>query len=201
MQTITNKKGQSFDQYMDEYSKANYPGVALTVDNVVLAIQDELPAVLLIERADFPYIGDWALPGGFVDKFETCEEAAERELQEEAGLLDIELEQLCTVSTLNRDPRCRTVSSCYLGVCAETLDLKSGDDASDAKWFCVDYVAKDNMYELVLKSDTKTLNAVMRVSRCLNGKIDINKTEIISQTGLAFDHAKIILYAIESLSN
>ena len=114
------------------------------------------------------------------------------------GLKGIELEPLYTISTPNRDPRCRTVSNCFVGVCEEALKLKAGDDAKDAKWFIVDYAAKGDLYELVLKSGKITLNAVMRIKRCQNGKIDVNASTTISQNGLAFDHAMLILYAIES---
>jgi len=200
-QEVVNKKGQTFSQFMQEYKKANYPAVAVTVDDVIFAIDKERPAVLLIQRGDFPFIDDWALPGGFVQIGESCEDAACRELKEETGLLDVDLEQLYTVSTPGRDPRCHTVSNCFIGVCPETLKLKAGDDAADAKWFVVDYAAKDDLYELVLKSDDTTLNAVMRIKRCPNGKIDVNASEIQSQQGIAFDHAKIILYAIEALFN
>jgi len=82
---------------------------------------------------------------------------------------------------------------------SSTQKLKAADDAADAKWFNVDFAAKDDLYELVLKADGITLNAVMRIKRCKNGKIDVNASEIVSQKGIAFDHAMLILYAVESL--
>ena len=41
--------------------------------------------VLLIQRARKPYFGMWSLPGGRLEPGETPEQAAERELKEEAG--------------------------------------------------------------------------------------------------------------------
>ena len=63
-----------------------YPRAALTVDCVVFGLDDSELKVLLIERALEPFKGKWALPGGFVRVDETLDEAARRELGEEAGL-------------------------------------------------------------------------------------------------------------------
>jgi len=201
MSITINKKGQTLEEFLAEYKTLGYPSVAVTVDDVVLAINNERLAVLMIKRANFPYIYDWALPGGFVEDHESCEQAAARELAEETGLQDIELEQLYTVSTPNRDPRVRCVSNVFVGFCPKALPVIASDDAEDAAWFTLDFAAKDDMYELVLQSEKETLNAVMRINRCKNGKIDINASEILSQNGIGFDHAKLILYAIETLSN
>mgnify|MGYP001576306194 FL=1 len=63
-----------------------YPRSALTVDCVVFGLDESELKVLLIERALEPFKGKWALPGGFVRVDETLDEAARRELAEEAGL-------------------------------------------------------------------------------------------------------------------
>src|SRR5436190_20091201 len=87
-----------------------YPRAALTVDCVVFGFDESELKVLLIERGLEPFRGKWALPGGFVRVDETVDEAARRELAEEAGLKDVFLEQLYTFGTLDRDPRERVVS-------------------------------------------------------------------------------------------
>ncbi len=43
-----------------------YPRPAITVDAVVFAENPE-PKVLLIQRKNPPFQGQWAFPGGFVD--------------------------------------------------------------------------------------------------------------------------------------
>ena len=44
------------------------------------------PKVLLIKRAIDPHLGEWALPGGYMDMGEQWNETAARELQEETGI-------------------------------------------------------------------------------------------------------------------
>src|SRR5450755_3124811 len=90
-----------------------YPRAALTVDCVVFGLDESELKVLLIQRALEPFKGKWALPGGFVRVDETLDEAARRELTEEAGLRDVFLEQLFTFGTVARDPRERVVSVAY----------------------------------------------------------------------------------------
>src|SRR5437879_8931177 len=82
-----------------------YPRAALTVDCVVFGFDEGELKVLLIQRALEPFKGEWALPGGFVRVDETLDEAARRELAEEAGLEDVFLEQLYTFGAGDRDPR------------------------------------------------------------------------------------------------
>lgn len=115
-----------------------YPRPALTVDCVVFGLDENDLKVLLIERALEPFVGQWALPGGFVQMNETLEEAAMRELRDETGLARVYLEQLYTYGTIDRDPRDRVVSVAYYAL------VKLGDhrvqaatDARDAAWFAV----------------------------------------------------------------
>ena len=92
--------------------------------------------VLLIKRAQEPYRGLYALPGGFLDIQETLEEAALRELEEETGLKTPHLAQVHTFSTLGRDPRDRVISTCFAAILPDTslIDLKAGSDAADLLW-------------------------------------------------------------------
>ena len=87
-----------------------YPRAALTVDCVVFGLDESELKLLLIQRALEPFKGKWALPGGFVRVDETLDEAARRELVEEAGLKNVFLEQLYTFGGVDRDPRERIVS-------------------------------------------------------------------------------------------
>jgi len=114
----------------------DYPRPAVTVDAVIVRRKAERNEVLLIRRKHYPYEGMWALPGGFVDMEETCEEAIVRELIEETNLKVPELRQMHTFSALGRDPRGRTISVTFFGI-SDPSDsaVEGGDDASEASWF------------------------------------------------------------------
>ena len=116
-----------------------YPRPALTVDCAIFCKTNQMYHVLLIERANPPFKGEWAFPGGFVDMDEDLETAAYRELKEETGFEGIKLEQYRTYGTVNRDPRGRTVSVVYTGIIErnELPVVKGDDDAAQAQWIAI----------------------------------------------------------------
>lgn len=122
-----------------------YPHAALTCDSLIFgrenskSREDDNLFVLLIQRANEPYQGCWALPGGFMEIDETLEECAARELMEETRLSGIELHQLRAYSTVNRDPRERVVTVTFWGVVDKSAyTAVAGDDAAQAKWFNIE---------------------------------------------------------------
>ncbi len=120
-----------------------YPRPALTVDCVVFGFDESELKVLLVERALEPFKGSWALPGGFVHVNETIDDAARRELAEEAGLTNVFLEQLYTFGTVGRDPRERIVSVAHFAlVKLSDYHVRAAADAADARWFPVSKVPK-----------------------------------------------------------
>ncbi len=113
-----------------------YPRAALTVDCVVFGLDDEDLKVLLIERGGKPFVGSWALPGGFVEIDETIEVAAQRELSEETGLGTVFLEQLFTFGQVERDPRERVVSVAYYALLnIRDHRVRAATDARGVGWF------------------------------------------------------------------
>ena len=121
------------------YDPGAYPPFAVTADLVVLTIRQAALSVLLINRGGDPYVGQWALPGGFVGAEEDLEAAARRELAEETGVGDagLYLEQLRSYGGPGRDPRMRVVSVAWLTLAADLPEPVAGDDAADARWFPV----------------------------------------------------------------
>ncbi len=119
-----------------------YPRPAVTVDIIIVRNPCDDPELLLIQRLNPPFKDAWAIPGGFVDMDETCEEAAHRELLEETGLDDIILHQFKTYSDVNRDPRGRTISVVYSGIAKNDSIAQAGDDASSTRWFKLNHLPK-----------------------------------------------------------
>lgn len=112
-----------------------YPRPALTVDCVVFGFDEGELKVALIRRANEPYRGRWALPGGYVELDESLEEAARRELREETGIERLYLEQLYTFGAVDRDPRERVVSVAYYAlVSLAEQRMRAATDATDAAW-------------------------------------------------------------------
>ena len=113
-----------------------YPRPAVTADCVVIgSAADSSRYVLLIQRGNEPYKGCWALPGGFMDMDETLEQCALRELKEETGLTPSgDITELKSFSTVDRDPRGRTITVAFL-IETPLTEAKGGDDAADARWF------------------------------------------------------------------
>ena len=115
-----------------------YPRPALTVDCVVFGLDEEDLKVLLIRRGLEPFQGRWAIPGGFVRMDESLEDAARRELQEEAGIRPNLLEQLYTFGAPDRDPRGRVVTVAYFALVKLTdYRVQAATDAREAAWFSV----------------------------------------------------------------
>jgi ADP-ribose pyrophosphatase YjhB (NUDIX family) len=108
----------------------------LAVDLAVLTVRENLLQVLVVERANEPYQGYTALPGGFLREGEDLREAAERELKEETGLdgAVLHLEQLATYGAPGRDPRGRVVSVAYLAIAPDLPIPTAGTDARSARW-------------------------------------------------------------------
>src|SRR5688572_13139245 len=110
----------------------------VTVDIVIFTIQQGVLKVLLVKRRIDPFIGQFAIPGGFVLADEDLEQAALRELREETGVSDVYLEQLYSFGKPDRDPRGRIVTVAYFALISADRKLKAGSDAAEAAWYAMD---------------------------------------------------------------
>lgn len=127
------------------YTSEDFPPFAVTADLVILTVREGALCVLLIERADEPFAGVEALPGGFVGPEQTLADAARTKLAAKTGveIAPIHLEQLQTYGEPDRDPRMRVVSVAWLALAADLPEPVAGVDARNARWAPVDEVAAD----------------------------------------------------------
>lgn len=86
-----------------------------------------------MKRAQAPFKGRWALPGGFVTYGERVEAAALRELKEETGVDATILRLVGVYSDARRDPRGHTVSVAFL-MRPRSTKVVGGDDAAEAEF-------------------------------------------------------------------
>jgi 8-oxo-dGTP diphosphatase len=218
-----NKQGLTEEEFLRRYDAGKYDRPSVAVDMLIFTVMDEAKAnnreipgkalkLLLIKRGDHPFMGQWALPGGFVEIDESIDAAAERELREETGLDRIYLEQLYTWGDVRRDPRTRNISCSYLAlVDSAALRVQAGDDAVAAQWFQVRYrvvgkkevmleqgLATEKQVELTLTSASETLAATVKVTKIAESR---GVREVVESPEIAFDHAKIIEYALTGLRN
>jgi 8-oxo-dGTP diphosphatase len=99
--------------------KGEYVAPILVVDCVVFQLIDDELFVLLVQRQQDPFKGDWALPGAYCAAGETTSDAMARMLKAKAGVETEDLhlvEQLYTFDTVARDPRGHAVSVTYMGL-------------------------------------------------------------------------------------
>ena len=93
------------------------------------AIIDSDGGIIIIERSNPPF--GWALPGGFVDNYESLEDAVQREMKEETNLELVDLRQFHAYSTPGRDPRFHTIGIVFT---AKGKGVpRAGDDAAKLK--------------------------------------------------------------------
>ena len=116
----------------------------VSTDTVIFGFENNCIKVLLYKRAQNPFKGSWALPGGFLIKGELIEQAARRILKDTTGVEDIYLEEVGVFDQLDRFPSWRVFTVGYFAlVNPRRYDLiSSGMFTLEAKWFKIDELPK-----------------------------------------------------------
>lgn len=92
------------------------------------------PEILLVKPSRGVARGHWTLPGGFVNAFETPEEAARRELREEVGL---EIDELTLETTVTYGHHGAPYPILGIGFTARAASREltlSPDEIAEARW-------------------------------------------------------------------
>ena len=182
---LRDDNGLTEEEFLKQYDPDRYEKPAVTADMLIFTAdpaKDFVLELLMIQRKGHPYIGKWAIPGGFVEMNESVDAAAARELEEETGLKDIYMEQLYTFGEVERDPRMRVISVAYMALLAkDRLKPVAGDDAVAVRWFTVHWDDKNGRDRLWLESEDGTI--------------------ILQEDDIAFDHEQVIKTALRRLRN
>lgn len=99
--------------FLHGYDPDRYDRPSVAVDCVTFGMMDGQLVVLLSRRSQYPFLGDWSLPGTFVRIDESPEVAAERVLRDKAGLAGVAPEQVHCFGAVDRDPRMRIITIAY----------------------------------------------------------------------------------------
>ena len=201
---------QNEKNFLENYRLEDYPRPSVTADIVVFKIRSQKTdnfrkdpkgflSLLLIKRGDYPYLGHWALPGGFLSPGESIDECALREVREETSVEPASLMSIGLFSEPGRDPRGWIISNAFVSVIGTDEELQcSGDDAADAQWFDVSFEMDEERYILELCKGDINIRAVLEEEQSRFGTTSFS---IIDSGELAFDHARIIAQALSALRN
>ena len=122
------------------------PGV--TVDAIIFTVNEGKLKVLLVKRGNEPYAGVWSIPGGFITKGESLEEAALRVMKDKTGVDKVYLEQLYTFGSPERDPRSRVITVSYFALIPwKHLKHPKSEKITDLAWFSIEELPKELAFD------------------------------------------------------
>lgn len=215
------------EEFLKNYDPSEFERPSVTNDVLIFTTDDmveensrKVPRkglqILLVKRNDYPFKDKWAIPGGFVRMNESLEEGAIRRLREETGIDNVYIEQLYTFGEVSRDPRTRVISIANVALIAkENINYKKADENMETKWF---WIKKElinssvddryiiNKYKLNMVSEDKKVSISYDICEKTEKTITRrNETDYVvseySKDELAFDHGKIIDFAVERIRN
>lgn len=109
---------------------------------------------LLVKRANAPSQGRWAVPGGKIRLGETLQEAAQREVFEETGIIVKAMEPLLTFDLIERSKDGKILFH-YVIVDLNAVyisgELTPGDDALKAVWAQANDLERYNLSAATIK--------------------------------------------------
>ena len=215
------------EEFLRNYDPNQFERPSVTNDVLIFTTDDRIEKnsrkvprkglqILLVKRNEYPYKDKWAVPGGFVRMDESLEEGAVRRLREETGIDNVYMEQLYTFGEVSRDPRTRVISVANVALIAkENINYKKAEKNMETRWF---WVKKEllnsfnndkciiNKYKLNLISEDEEVKISYDICEKIEKTI-IRKTTSDytlsedSKDELAFDHGKIIDFAVERIRN
>ena len=200
------------------YSDSIYEKPSVTVDGVVFRIKSiknsnyrKLPEkklqVFLSNRKFAPFKDKFGVIGTFINLNNELNETVKLCVKNKVNLQNYYFEQLFTFGEKTRDPRSRVLSVSYLFLTNAEEKLENGE------WFDIDLIETNSTseqtkngykitknYNLNLKNENTTLTNKLKLAI---EKINLEEKQelFLEENSLAFDHLRIIFYALERLKN
>lgn len=206
-----NDKGETLEEFLAHYDDSQYKHPSNTVDMILMSVHENRLKLLLVRRGNHPFIGSWALPGGFVEFDEDLEDAVLRELSEETHITDAAyFRQLYTLGNADRDPRTRIITTGYLSLTPweNVKQAAAGDDAADTAWFTltkqtqsIDTEGRISILSLVCEERNLHMEFEITDEAKHNYIATTSKMLDTSNCELAADHIKLINMAIDQLQH
>ena len=205
------KEYKSEAEFLADYNVNKYKQLSLSADILLFSVSEEdsgnyrknsdkKMSILLIKRHNYPYKDMWCLPGGFLNpETETLDDCTKRILKTETNLSNIYLEQLYTYDALDRDPRCRVISTSYMALVDKNRLTEHVNE--NASWFDVTmYQDENNIVTVVLDNGKDTIKfSIKKILRELT--TDRYTFKVNENKDLAFDHPLVIVAGMERLRN
>lgn len=150
---------------------SGYEQPAVTVDLVIFTVNDDTLKVMLVKRAEEPFADRWSIPGGFLKVSESLEEAAQRVLEEKAGVENVYVEQLYTFGDPDRDPRARVITVTYFALIPwKDLIPPPSDKVTDLMWAPINRLPKLAFdHKMIVEYAVKRLRAKASYSNIVYG--------------------------------
>jgi 8-oxo-dGTP diphosphatase len=105
-----------------------------TVAAVITPENDNRDIILLTKRSVSPFRGQWCLPGGHIDDYETAEAAVVREVEEETGLQFSSPVFLHYFNEVFPEHHFHAVALAFSGSGVGSIELKP-DEVAEIQWF------------------------------------------------------------------
>ena len=117
-----------------------YPKFHVAVDCIIFGFKKCQLKVLLQKRPFEPRQGEWSLMGGFVNRDEDIDDAAQRVLRSLTGLHDLYMRQVGAFGSVHRDSGNRVVSIAYFALVDIDNVSKELNYQNSAYWEDVDHL-------------------------------------------------------------
>ena len=120
--------------YCEKEDRCIYENPLPATTSIVI---DDTERILLVLRDREPGLGEWALPGGFIETGESPVDAAARELEEETGIRAYDPE---LIDTIHQESDFYQTTILIIGFRFDRFEgnITAGDDAGDARFFPID---------------------------------------------------------------